>query len=136
MKPPEDVKRELVQRWLLMAEQDFGAAKHLLSEKALYLGAACFHAQQAAEKFLKAVLIHNQIDFPKTHNIGELLDLIAHVNQPMADSLRDATALNPYGMDVRYPGDFPEVTLEDARKAVKLAEKVRNKVRFILKEYE
>ncbi|MEK7404871.1 MAG: HEPN domain-containing protein [Acidobacteriota bacterium] len=70
-------------------------------------------------------LISHQIDFPKTHNLGELLDLVARIDTALAERLRDATALNPYGVEYRYPGDFPESTQEDAEAAFGLAQKVR-----------
>ena len=71
MRTCEEVMCELVQQWTAKAETDFGLAEHLVSE-GKYLDAIGFHAQQAAEKFLKAFLVEHQIEFPKTHNIGEL----------------------------------------------------------------
>lgn len=135
MKRPEEVKRELVRQWLAKAEEDFGVAKHLLSEDAPFFGAIGFHAQQAGEKFLKAVLVRHQIEFHKTHDLGELLDLIERVDPSMGRPLRDATGLNPYGVDIRYPADFPDMTLDDATKAVALAAKVREAVNTMLRSY-
>ena len=103
MRPAEEAQRRLVRQWLARAEEDFGVAQHLLSEGSPYLRAIGFHSQQAVEKFLKAVLVRHQVEFRKTHNLGELLDLIATVDATLAESLREATALNPYGVDVRYP---------------------------------
>ena len=57
--------------WIRVAKEDLGAAQlgtELLSPEIL-----CFHAQQAAEKALKAMLVDRTIDFPYTHDIGELL---------------------------------------------------------------
>ncbi len=48
---------------------------------------------------------------------------------------RNVTALNPYGVDIRYPADFPEMTLEDSKEALVLAAKVRDAVRSALKEF-
>lgn len=128
MKPPEQVKRELTQQWLAKADQDFEVAQYLVSQGTGYFGAVGFHSQQAAEKYLKALLTHHQIEFPKTHNLGELLDLLVPVQPPTAGSLRDITALNPYGVEIRYPDDMLEVTSEEAGEAVKLASKVRNAI--------
>ncbi len=129
MKPADEVRRDLVRQWLRKAEDDFELSEHLLAENSPYLGAVGFHAQQAAEKFLKALLTHRQIEFPKTHNIGELLDLLAKADLPLASSLGDASALNPFSVDIRYPGDVPEVTIEEAKTAVELAGKIRAAVR-------
>lgn len=128
MKPPEQVKRELTRQWLAKADQDFEVAQYLVSQGTGYFGAVGFHSQQAAEKYLKALLTHHQIEFPKTHNLGELLDLLVPVQPPTAGSLRDITALNPYGVEIRYPDDMLEVTSEEAGEAVKLAAKVRNAI--------
>jgi len=133
MKPPEEVKRDLVQRWLARAEEDFGVAEHILDADVPYLFSVAFHAQQAAEKFLKAFLVHHQIEFPKIHDLGKILDLANSVAPDMAKLLADVTSLNPYGVDVRYPGDIPEITVADARAAVTMATKVRNTVLGSLK---
>ena len=110
MRPPEEVKQDLVKQWLKKAEKDLGLARDLVAENKPYLEAVGFHSQQAAEKFLKALLVHHQIEFPKTHNLGEILDLVASVDQNLADSLREATALNPYAIQVRYPDDYIGIT--------------------------
>jgi len=128
MRPPEEVKRALVRQWLDKAEADVGTTDRLASGGSRYLEAACFHAQQAAEKFLKAYLVQHQIEFPKTHDLDEILDLVAKADGSLADSLREAAALSPYGVDIRYPGDFPEVTAKDAQTALDLAGKVREAV--------
>ena len=125
MKSHEEARRDLVRQWVAKAEKDFDLSRHLVSEGCFYREAIAFSAQQAAEKFLKAFLISHQIDFPKTHNLGELLDLVARIDAALAEHLRDATALNPYGVEYRYPGDFPELTQEDAEAALGLAQKVR-----------
>ena len=135
MRPPEEVRRGLIRQWLARAEEDFGLAEHLVSEGSPYLGAVGFHSQQAAEKFFKAVLVRHQVEFPKTHNLGELLDLVAKVDSGLAQSLQEASVLNPYGVEIRYPGDFPEMTINDAKAAVSLAEKVRDAARAWLSDY-
>jgi HEPN domain-containing protein len=127
MKPREVVKRELVNQWLEKAEEDLGVAEHLLSE-GVYLSAVGFHAQQAAEKFLKALLVEHQIGFPKTHDIGLLLDLAATVIEEISGPLRDVMVLNAYGVDARYPGDLPNLSLDEARNAVSLSCRVREQV--------
>jgi|SRR5665213_573802 len=124
MKPPEEARRDLVLRWREKAEKDFGLEQHLVAEGCAYREAVAFHSQQAAEKLLKAFLVFHQIDFPKTHNLGELLTRVASCDPVLATSLRDITALNPYGIEYRYPSDFPDLTHEDAEGAFRLAETV------------
>jgi len=128
MKPPEEARNELVGRWLAKAQEDFDVARHLVSQGARFFPAAGFHAQQAAEKYLKALLVHHQIEFPKSHDLGELLDLLAPVEEPLALSLSEVTALNPYSVDMRYPAETPEMSGDEAQRAVKLARRVRDAV--------
>ncbi|MFQ6098037.1 MAG: HEPN domain-containing protein, partial [Armatimonadota bacterium] len=70
MRPPEEVKREFVRQWVAKAASHLGVARHLLSDGSPYVEVICFHAQQAAEKYLKAFLVERQIEFPKTHDLG------------------------------------------------------------------
>ncbi|MCL5279516.1 MAG: HEPN domain-containing protein [Planctomycetes bacterium] len=131
-KPPEQVREEFVRQWLLKAEEDLQAAKFLLPHGETFLSTVCFHSQQAAEKYLKAFLIRHQVEFPKTHDIGELLDLIHPVDRDLSDALRDTVVLPDYGVDVRYLSDSPSVTVRDAQQAVQLAEKVRRSILKLL----
>jgi HEPN domain-containing protein len=131
-KPPEQVREEFVRQWLLKAEEDLNAAKSLLAHGTTFLSTACFHSQQAAEKYLKAFLTRHQAEFPKTHDIDELLDLISPINGDLSASLREAAILTNYGVDVRYPGDSPTVTANDAKEALRLAERVRKLVLELL----
>ncbi len=128
MRPPEEIRAELVQQWLTKAEEDLGVADHLLAQKTPYFGAIGFHAQQAAEKLLKAVLVLHQIEFPKTHDLAELLDLVAGADPLLADALRNVITLNIYAVEARYPGDSPEITASEAQTALSLANEVRKHV--------
>ena len=128
MRPPEEVKREFVRQWLRKGLADLAAARHLLSGGAELSYGAAFHAQQAAEKFLKAALVWHQVEFPKTHDMSRLVDLVHTADPPLADLTREATALTPYGVEARYPGDLAEPDPEEARQAVALTERVREAV--------
>ena len=61
--------------WLSLAKADLVHASQPLPPGGLY-SYLCFHAQQAVEKSIKAVLVHHGIDFPKTHNLQVLIDLL------------------------------------------------------------
>jgi HEPN domain-containing protein len=87
------------------------------------LEALCFHAQQAAEKAIKAVLVVRGITPPRTHNIGTLLDLIpTDIAQP--DNLREAAALTDFAVMSRYPGVAEPIGDAEYREALQLAEAV------------
>jgi HEPN domain-containing protein len=83
----------------------------------------CFHAQQAAEKTIKAVLIACGIEPPRTHSITALIDLLPP-NIPRPDDLMAARTLTSFAAVTRYPGQAGPVSEEDYREAVRLAEAV------------
>jgi HEPN domain-containing protein len=126
------VRRDFVRQWLRKAKGDLKVSRHLLDGDADCAFGAAFHAQQAAEKALKAALVWHQLDFPKTHNIGHLGELLRPaVGKPPA-AIAQGIALNPYGVEVRYPADLPEPTVAEARKAFALAEGVVEAVLALL----
>lgn len=119
-----EVKQRLVNDWLQKADTDLGVADHLVAEGALFPSAIAFHCQQAAEKCLKAYLVWNELDFPKTHDIEALLNLVKSADPELADRLKDSVALTLYGVELRYPGDRPDATAEEAEEALRLAHMV------------
>ena len=129
MKPPEAVKEEFTREWIRKAESDFKTAEHLLQDGPDFAEGTAFHSQQAAEKYLKAFLVWHQIEFQKTHDIETLLKLAGKVDSKIPDVLKDAVILTPYGVDYRYPGEYPEVGMSDAERAFLLADRVRAEVR-------
>ena len=134
MRPPEHVKLDLVQQWLAKADNDLETAKFLFASGRPFFSAICFHSQQAAEKYFKALLTWHQIEFPKTHDLDLLLALIASTDSALASSLTGVAWLNPYGVEIRYPGDFPETTDADAEEAMGLADKVQEAIFLALKD--
>ena len=133
MVPPEEVKKELVGQWLGKAKEDLRMAEAGMSLSPAALDSACFHAQQAAEKYLKALLTWHQVEFPKTHDIEELLELVEVPCPGTTLALVDADRLTLYGVDIRYPAKTPEPDLREARVALELASKVRDEVMKRLK---
>ena len=70
-----------------------------------------FHAQQAVEKLLKALLSHRRVAFRRTHDLTELLDLLADNNVTIPAEVAEARELGPYAAEFRYediPFDQPE----------------------------
>lgn len=129
MRPPEkEVIRKIVGEWVHKADQDIRAAETLLLQDPPLLDPSCFHSQQAAEKYLKAYLTQRQVEFPKTHSIREILDLVRTVDEELADTLLPAAALTPYGVEVRYPEDVPEPSQQETEEALMSARKVADAV--------
>lgn len=127
MKPRRDVHD-----WVVKAEEDFEAARTLLRKRKLNLSnAVCFHAQQCAEKYLKAILIDHRIAFPKTHDLLDLLEL-AKKADPTLELLRpDLTHLEPYAVEFRYPGEF--ATRQEAKRSTQVVMHIREAVRNCLR---
>ena len=134
MRPPEHVKLDLVRQWLAKANNDLETAKFLFASGRPFFSVICFHSQQAAEKYFKALLTWHQIEFPKTHDLDLLLSFIASTDSALASSLTEIALLNPYGVEIRYPGDVPETTEGDAEEAIQLADKVQEAVFLALKD--
>jgi HEPN domain-containing protein len=128
MQPPDKALRSLVAQWTAKAEQDFEAAVHLLEEGARFADTIGFLSQQSVEKYLKAFLIFRGIEFPRTHDIHKLLQLVATADAEMAASLADTDLLTPFGVEVRYPGDKPEMLPGGASESIELARRVRDAV--------
>ena len=129
MKPPEEIKAEFTREWLRKAGIDFKTAQHLCQSGPDFVEGSAFHSQQAAEKYLKAFLVWHQIEFQKTHDIKALLRLAGNAENAIPEILRDVASLTPYGVEYRYPGDYPEVTKSDAERALQLADLVRTEIR-------
>ena len=91
-----------------------------------------FHCQQAAEKYLKALLVSLQVEFPKTHDLEELLDVLSTVAADVASDLEGVKFLSPFGVKIRYPGDFPELLPGQERTAFQLANRARETIMAVL----
>jgi HEPN domain-containing protein len=95
------------------------------------LEALCFHAQQAGEKALKALLVERKIPFPKAHDLEKLLALLPPDLSPPS-GVRAASALSEYSQTGRYPHGFQDVTPGEHRQAVKYAQAVHDWVEKML----
>jgi HEPN domain-containing protein len=128
MKPPEDVARQLARDWLAKAETDLLVCEQLAHQGVAFSEAVAFHAQQAAEKSLKALLVSRQMEFPKTHDMERLLELVGSGDEPLAELLSAAAELTPYGVEYRYPGEYPPVSVDAAVASVAVARRVYDQV--------
>jgi HEPN domain-containing protein len=135
MRSPEQVKWDFVQQWLDKARKDLAAAEVLFKEEFEDYESVGFHAQQAAEKFIKAFLVRHQIEFPKSHDVALLRQLVARVDSQLSAKLALADALTPYGVEFRYPGDFPSVSRDAGENAIRLAKQTRALITESLRSY-
>ena len=122
--------------WLLYAEGDLKTAKAAL--EAGVTNNACFHSHQTAEKCLKAVLLGNEQEIPKVHDLLFLIKK-AQVYEPgLAQFTEGCRFLNQFYITTRYPDALPGnaaaslPTEEDARQAIEHAEAILNFTRSII----
>ncbi len=121
--PGDRPSREAARHWLRYAEGNLARAKQEKPEVTPW-EYMCFDAQQAAEKAVKAVLVFREIEFPRTHAVGELLAFLNRAGEAIPDELWDADALSGYATHARYPGGEQPATQDDYVEAVRLAEQV------------
>ena len=124
--------KKTTQEWIKKAEGDYHSAKRELHAlKHPNYDSACFHAQQSAEKYLKAFLQEFGIRFERTHNLMALLDLVLP-RVPEWELFRpDLRELTQYAIAFRYPGQSADRPL--ARDAVQQCDKIREAVRLQLR---
>ena len=106
-----------------LPHDDLAAARLLLTDVELPARMACFHAQQAAEKALKASLVHSAIQFRRTHDLVVLVALQPEPVRSEVDSL-DLQRLQQWAVDARYPADLPDITAGEADAVVAIADQI------------
>ena len=116
-------------QWIENAEHDLIAAKLIIEHQPLILDVACFHCQQAGEKYLKTFLIFKREEFPRTHNL-DLLIQSCSFHQP-AFSAIDLKNLEDFAVRGRYPHDFLQPDRDETQGFYEIAEAVKT---LVLKE--
>jgi HEPN domain-containing protein len=120
--------KELTAEWVDKAEADFNTAgRERRVRKQPNPDAVCFHAQQAAEKYLKAFLQERGLVFPKTHSLVELLELSLHADTEFELQRSNLVLLDRYAVGYRYPGESADGS--EAHEAYRTAKSVRGFVR-------
>lgn len=119
-------------QWLSRARSNLSQAKGGIQLSGVYLEDLCLQAQQAAEKAMKGLLIALRVRFPYTHDLAELLSLIAQAGQTIPEEIREAAKLSDYAVEARYPGLAEPVTHEEYLEAISIAEAVINWIERII----
>ena len=134
MNVPDSEILKKVRQWIKYGDEDIQVARHVmkLTGDAPYRLVA-YHAQQCAEKYLKAYLVYHRVDFPYTHRILLLLELCPD-RDAWDNNLKNAEELTPFAVSTRYPGEDEIVTESEARRAVDIAQLVRKTIRSELQK--
>ena len=117
-----------VQQWFKKANNDLRNAEILLNcgENEIPYDTLCFHCQQASEKYIKGYLIYKEMDFPKTHNLADLISICTQTDTSFSKYITEMEKLTPYAVEIRYPDDFYMPPEDDAREAYKIASEIKN----------
>jgi len=115
--PPDDPRE-----WLKRAESNLTLAK--ASQRRVYREDLCFHAQQAAEMAIKALLISRNVKFPYVHDLAGLLTLLEKTGEEIPESIKQAEGLTRFAVFTRYPGIAEPVGRREYAEALHLADEV------------
>ena len=115
------------ERWLAVAKRDLDDARLLCKGESF--PSATYHAQQAAEKALKAYLVFNNQEIVKIHDLIKLNDMCQKIDKDFQRLDIALKMLNPFATKFRYPSVFDLPDLNDAKITIKQAESVINFVR-------
>lgn len=125
----DEVTKDLVAQWIEKAEHDVLAADILVRAERVPWDVVCFHAQQIAEKYLKACLTAHRAYVPKTHDLLELLSLILPLDPSFGHLKEELLVLTDFSVESRYPDAWQGPDEETGRDAYDRARKVREAVR-------
>jgi len=120
----DDVKKLAIERWLVKANNDLRTAQTMMTVEDPPTDTVCFHAQQCAEKALKAFLVFQDMHVERTHSLPRLVELCRGHDDGFEEFVDYAPELTVYAVAGRYPDDWTETTEEESRSAVKKAEAI------------
>ena len=122
----------VAKQWIAKADNDLRNAEHTIQlEVDCPFDTVCFHAQQCAEKCLKALLVFHGIDPPRVHDVRMLVRQLPPQAAGRFD-IEGLLVLNRYSVEARYPGEWDPILREDAEEALRLARLVRETTRELL----
>jgi HEPN domain-containing protein len=101
------------EKWLMYAKEDIDMAQLAMSPDHMMVRSALYHAQQCAEKSLKAFFIYKSKKIPpRTHDLAGLITLCSAFDEEFESFYKEAEDINPFSVSTRYPEDaymYPDV---------------------------
>jgi HEPN domain-containing protein len=124
--------RDETSEWVQKAEGDMKTAQRefIVLEEPNH-DAVCFHAQQCAEKYLKARIIEEGLQVTRTHDLEVVLNQLLLFEAGLTDLMQAVRILSAMAVEVRYPGMAADE--DDAAEALRSSEKIRNAIRISLR---
>ena len=127
-----DLRKKHVDSWMGFAFEDLSIAEEIIQSKTVVRRAVCFHAQQAAEKALKAAFVFDGKKPPRTHDLRRLCKgLPPGWSAKTTDA--DLKKLSTWAVDSRYPGPWPQASDQEALEAVATARAIVESIAADLK---
>ena len=123
-----------VAAWLEKADSDLLCIENNVAAIRVPWDAVVFHAQQAGEKVLKALLVAAGVTVPRTHDLVALLSLVTSAGFNLAGARPDVETLSRFGAAVRYPDPVYSPTEEDGREMTAAARRLRSTVGGLLEK--
>ena len=127
------VDPRLIQEWLQKADEDLEFAASII-EDSPFFAQICFHFQQAAEKYLKTIVVADDLEFQKIHDLVTLLKICLDRRPELIRLMPECILLSRFYIDTRYPVHWPtDYTKDKAFEAKAAAEAIRDYVKGCLK---
>jgi len=112
--------------WINKADHDLGSAKIIYHHLPDYFDTIAYHCQQATEKYIKAILIHKEIEFKRSHDLIYLLELLTENIEVSIEQYKKAVTLNGFSVQIRYPNKIEHLTKEELENAIGIAQEFRD----------
>lgn len=124
------VNPEIVNEWLAKADEDFNFARVNLEEGRPFFAQICFHFHQAAEKYLKAYIAANELEFRKVHDLPLLLRICVRKDVALEELREDSDYLNAFYVETRYPVHWPtSFSYKEAQQALQAAKRIQDSIK-------
>ena len=118
-------KIDIVKQWINKADHDLGTAQVTYLYLPKYHDTIAFHCQQAAEKYLKGFLLFLDISFSRQHSLNYLLGLLSQKIEIPDELFENASELEDFAVDIRYPDTSVELSDDEIQQAFKIAKLIR-----------
>lgn len=111
------------------AEEDYETVVLLQAHsRPVFYPSICFHIQQCIEKYLKALLAEENIYFPKTYDLSDLLDLLLERHPHLELHRQALQLLSRFAFEYRYPGT-EQIQHSSVQSAMDILHDVRDVIR-------
>jgi len=122
----------LAQEWFNAGDEELGYAQIGFRESPFY-SQICVSCQQAAEKYLKGLLVAYGQSYPKIHDLGVILGRCGQIGPHLLELKEDCNFLTKFYLEVRYPPDITPANRNDAEKAIESCRRIITQVQESLK---